>query len=367
MVDFPKNFVPQTVPSGCPGILRHLCRLTGTFQHRGREIPYIVVYSRPEGDGLDPPLTPMIAEQSGFEGVACVDDVSRAAMLALQYHELTGSPVALQLAQRWMTFVSYMQARDGCFHNFICDASGTKNYQGQTSYKGGSWWTVRAVASLVHAWRVTRRPHYRRRFLRAALPVATDIKIAGSLVLILLARWQAEGYDKHLCDLACSLCDQMLDRCPDYFRTHPEVDEIDLFGYTPLQAMAQAARLFGRGDYLAACERTVEHLIQPVMDDGFYHVYPHMQDSQCVYDISPLVLGLEELYRATEAPRYRTMALRCASWLDGNNCANTAMYDATTGRCLDGLSVGSVNRNTGAESAIEAGFIELARRRLQLI
>lgn len=45
------------------------------------------------------------------------------------------------------------------------------------------------------------------------------------------------------------------------------------------------------------------------------------------------------------------------------------MYDPTTGRCLDGLCAddlagASASRNCGAESAIEAGFAELARRQL---
>ncbi len=40
------------------------------------------------------------------------------------------------------------------------------------------------------------------------------------------------------------------------------------------------------------------------------------------------------------------------------------MYDAQTGRCLDGITEGQASRNCGAESAIEAGFAELERLRL---
>jgi hypothetical protein len=61
----------------------------------------------------------------------------------------------------------------------------------------------------------------------------------------------------------------------------------------------------------------------------------------------------------------RELALEGASWLDGHNLAGTAMYDARTGCCSDGITGGQASRNCGAESAIEAGFIELARRRLR--
>jgi hypothetical protein len=138
-----------------------------------------------------------------------------------------------------------------------------------------------------------------------------------------------------------------------------------MWGYHQLQAVARAARLFSRLDYVAACEATVRNLVEPVVADGFYHVYPLEQDHQCAYDISPLVLGLEELYRVTREPRLRELALECAGWLDGQNCAGTAMYDPRTGRCSDGMTQGEASRNCGAESAIEAGFIELARRRLR--
>ena len=129
--------------------------------------------------------------------------------------------------------------------------------------------------------------------------------------------------------------------------------------------MARAARLFSRIDYTAACEQTVHTLVEPVVAGGFYHVYPTQQEHQCAYDVSTLVLGLEELYRATRKPAYRDLALECASWLDGRNAAGEAVYDPRTGRCLDGITNRIASLNCGAESAIEAGFIELARQSLR--
>ena len=93
-------------------------------------------------------------------------------------------------------------------------------------------------------------------------------------------------------------------------------------------------------------------------------IYPHQQDRQCAYSVSTLVLGLEEMYHATHKPTYRDLALECAAWLRGKNPSGQVVYDPQTGRCCDGVSGSVASSNCGAESAIEAGFIELARRRL---
>src|ERR671930_2665181 len=74
-----------------PGILRHVHRLTRSFVHDGQRMSYIHVYARPLGPGPEPELEFITARESGFEGIACVDDAARAAILALHLHEETGS------------------------------------------------------------------------------------------------------------------------------------------------------------------------------------------------------------------------------------------------------------------------------------
>jgi hypothetical protein len=83
------------------------------------------------------------ADDRGFEGIACVDDTARAAVLALQVYEMTQSAVALDLACAWLRFVMYMQGeRDQRMLNLILDATGTHG-NGKTSYPGGEPWSVR--------------------------------------------------------------------------------------------------------------------------------------------------------------------------------------------------------------------------------
>ena len=57
--------------------MRHLRRLTRSFIHDGEHISYIHVYARPLGPVRDAPLEFIAAEETGAEGIACVDDAAR--------------------------------------------------------------------------------------------------------------------------------------------------------------------------------------------------------------------------------------------------------------------------------------------------
>ena len=346
-----------------PGILRHVHRLTRSFVHEGQRISYIHVYARPLGPGPDAELEFITARESGFEGIACVDDVARAAILALQVHEETGSAIALRLARDWLRFVIYMQEPDGRFTNFIADDAGTKNRHGRTSYAGGRWWTARALWALAMAWRVTGDEDYLRHFLHGRLAPTRDLKVKALQALALMELYQRRP-DDHLRQRICALCDAIVASGPGYFRDRSGQDEVALWGYHQLQAVARAAHLFARLDYVRACAATVRTLVASVVADGFYHVYPRQRDLQCAYSVSSLALGLEELYGVSRQASYRDLALECAAWLDGRNPAGRALYDPHTGRCADGITAGTVSPHCGAESAIEAGFITLARQRL---
>jgi uncharacterized protein YyaL (SSP411 family) len=157
----------------------------------------------------------------------------------------------------------------------------------------------------------------------------------------------------------------LVDSGPDYLRDTCGKDEVELYGYFQLAAVARAGRLLEKPAYIKASVETAQHLAKPVIEGGFYHAYPGTRGPQSVFDVSALALGLEELYYATEDKQYREMALQCVSWLDGANPAGVAVYDPETGRCHDKVFLsGEVESKVGAESAIEAGFLHLVRSRL---
>jgi len=347
-----------------PGILRHLVELSESFVTPKDEVTYIHVYAQPAAADDQEDWRPIRAAESGPEGIACVDDVARAAILALQAYRQLGVPVARDLGRTWLGFLAHMQDADGRFTNFIIDRAGRRNRQGRTSYPGGPWWTARALWALAVGLHVTGDEEYLRMLERAHPTRTTNLKVAAIEAMALMEWYDCRPADD-LQRRILHLCDRLVAAGSDYFRDRKEREELYPWGYHQLQAVARAGRIFSRIDYLAACERTLDSAVEPLIVGGFGEIVPWRQAPRCVYDVSTLMLGLEELYLATGQRRCRDLALACVEWLYGANPAGEALYDPRTGRCGDGVSECGVSVNCGAESTIEAGFMELARRRLQ--
>jgi hypothetical protein len=76
---------------------------------------------------------------------------------------------------------------------------------------------------------------------------------------------------------------------------------------------------------------------------------------QIAYGIETMVFATAEAYKETGQDKYADMAGHLAAWFLGANDAGTNMYSPVTGRCYDAISSATnVNRNSGAESTIEA-------------
>jgi hypothetical protein len=69
-------------------------------------------------------------------------------------------------------------------------------------------------------------------------------------------------------------------------------------------------------------------------------------------DAAALVEALVAAWQATGRSRYARLARRALAWFHGVNAAGTAVYDAQSGGCHDGLTIGGVNANEGAESTL---------------
>jgi hypothetical protein len=345
-------------------LLQYLRALTFDFDRDDQHVSCVLVYSEPDPD-REGQYRPIVAAESGFEGVACVDDTARAALLALEVYDRIGSRSALQLAKRWLTFVEYMQYPDGSFANFIRTAAGVRNATGPTSLKGGYWWSARALRALACAYRITGHDQYLERYQRCVLEPLADGKIQAVLALAELDLYRADPTEE--------LAARISERCRfiagptanPYFRDEPTRAAISMWGYHQLHAVASAAVTLHQPSLLGPCGRTLHNVIEPDVRARFWHSYPDRQkNGVCAYDVAPIVQGLKALYEATGTKKYRLLALDASGWFYGRNDADAQMYDPSRGQCRDGITNGVASTNCGAESAIEAGFAELDRRDL---
>lgn len=331
-------------------MIRQLRRLSRTITVEGQPLRAIAVYMRRSGDTwrLDD------ADDTGYEGVACVDDAARVARLFLEAGRRHALPQATTEALGYLRFLLYMQQPDGRFVNFILNWKGEKNFTGPTSLASGPNWNARALRALALAVTTTGERIYREAFDRAFEPVTREMQYADVRAQHVLAALELYNRDKeaHLRRRILAWCDQIAGLCDDRGRLlnwrheeHPH-----LWGYVQAAVLARASVALGRKDWLRLAEGTVLGYLAPRVRRGF------PQGTVIPYEVSSVVANLKALAEVTADTRYRELLYLARAWFRGRNAAATPVYDPIHGLVADGIDGARVSPNSGAESNVEGAF-----------
>ncbi|MDZ7268969.1 MAG: glycoside hydrolase family 9 protein [candidate division KSB1 bacterium] len=400
---------PQQTPQPRLANLSHLNSLYEDIKIDGRPMAIIHIYSEyPDYQWVD----------DSDEGIACVDDAARAAVVYLRHFELTGDSANLRRCRSLIEFCRYMQADDGLFYNFIFPDHAI-NRDGPTSRKSLGWWTARGVWALAEGYRIFRdrdpayagllQQHLHKTFghldtLLQRHPTIDTIKgfpaprwllhnaagdATSELVLGLAAYYRATAEPRVKAYLEkfgeAFVAMQAGDR--NHFPFGAILSWQNVWhgwanGQT--QALATIAALLQREDFLAAARREAEFFYPYLQQQGFPREMEFRRDGnrvhavkidrfpQIAYALRPMIVGALRVAESTGDPRFAVRAAELAQWFFGENAAGAHMYDPPTGRGFDGiLSEKDINRNAGAESTIEALYTMLeleanpvARRKL---
>lgn len=372
--------------------LDHLKHLTEPVTIDGVEMALVHIYSEfPTYDWVD----------DADEGLSCVDDVARAAVVYLWEYERTGDAALLDLARRSLNFVIYMQAEDGEFWNFVWDREGTKNLFGSTSYKSLTWWAMRGLWALGEGVRVFDSVDSAYADVLAAAYLRTEAALAAalgnygeytslhgyeipawipggegnvvSIGLLGLAAYYTARPNATTAEVITKIADGLAQyRLGDHLEypwgMHPHRTNAPGFwtnwgAHTP-HALIVAGMALNRADWIDSARLTAESfLIRHLTLEPFRHigVLPDRME-QIAYGTNMLVQTYAALYHATGDERYAAYAGLAGSWYFGNNMAGVAMYNPANGRVYDGINgpvAWRVNRNAGAESTIE-GLMSMA-------
>lgn len=367
----------------------HLEHLTEMVEVGGQRVGIIHIYADyPDYAWVD-------AKESGPEGIACVDDAARAAVLYLRDFELNNHTQSLDRARSLLDFVLAMQAPDGEFWNFIL-ADHSINRDGKTSFKSFGWWAARGVWCLGLGARVFKDVDS-----AYASQLAAAVERTFPHIQTLLQKYgQIErdaGYATPSWLLYGSGADatsELLMGLVEYYRVNPSpmlrdaitrlayglvvMQEGDvtkppyglhrswttiwhLWGNSQTQALASAGRFLGDSAMIASARVEANGFYTRLIAGGLLKEMDlrdpgsRREYDQIAYCVRPMAVGLLRLYDATGNIDYLRMAGLAASWLFGNNALGLEMYDASTGRCFDGIrSMTEINKNSGAESTIEA-------------
>ncbi len=371
--------------------LAHLNHLYEEVVIDGKPMAIIHIYSEyPDYEWVD----------ASDEGIACVDDVARAAVVYLRHFEITEDSASLERARKLLEFCRYMQAEDGQFYNFIYQDR-SRNTDGKTSFKSFGWWAARGLWALGEGYRVflKRDPQYARQ-------LETQIKKTFPQIDSLLRHYPVvettDGFSAPqwlLYNSAADATSELMLGLAAYAKAsgNPIVlSYLEKFGEGLLAMQLEAGSYFPSGLHLSwqntwhawangqtqALGRLASLVENPQFIEAarlectdFYpkwieHGFPRemtfvhngtpkidkiMPFDQIAYGLRPAVVGALVLADLTGEEQFSELAAKLATWFFKSNPAIAQMYDPKTGRCYDGiLSATQVNRNSGAESTIEA-------------
>jgi hypothetical protein len=368
---------------------RHLEHLTEPILFAGDTVDIIHVYAN------YPDYRWYEAADSGMEGIACVDDAARAAVVYLRHYQLTHEARSLSRARRLLGFILNMQSADGEFYNFIL-SDHSVNRTGKTSIKSFGWWASRGVWSLGLGCAVFRDadprfaeqlnaafrrslPHvhalllnYGRSEIVAGyrvprwLPYESGGDVTSELTLGLVEFYASDpdtslrSAIEKLTSGITMMQDGTVGEYP--YGLHRSWETMwHMWGNSQTQVLATAGKVLSNASMVASAEREAEGFYSRLLVDGYMKEFDVARPSsivryeQIAYAVRPMAVGLIRLYEATGKREYLEMAGLAASWLLGNNVLHEPLYDGSTGRGYDGISDSvTMNRNSGAESTIEA-------------
>jgi multiple sugar transport system substrate-binding protein len=368
------------VPPGPPPLtinLDHLRRLGLDTEVGGRPVRVVALYS--EAPDYQPKGSPA---RDGYEGIAAVDDAARAAVVYLRAFEQTGDSAARRDALGLLAFVAAMEQGDGEFVNFV-DTRGRLNLDAPSSRKSMSFWAARSLWALGEGVRVlgasdsamtSMRPVLDRTVARLSREVTNGALIGGSatataealLGLLALQRGdpspQLASLAARTASLLVPLSTGNMQAPPWGVRVERPTENWHAWGSRSTAALAIAAVVLNRPDFAVAARKEADaawgrfllagQIPSEITPDGTAKWFP-----QIAYGVGSVVEGYLALADATGDDRYAVYAGLVAAWFLGANQASVAMYDPKTGRTFDGIDGPAplkLNRNSGAESTIEA-------------
>ncbi len=334
------------------------------------------------------------------EGFTCVDDVARALVFYCRQHALRPDTANLEKIRTLGEFVLHMQAENGYFYNFMLP-SRQINTTHPNSEAVPAFWSWRAFWALTELAKLDANgmEDVKSRGLEAMRALLRNISglcasttgykyfdgvkvpacIAGlggdqaGLILLALGNYYEIYPSGEVKDLIMRFGTLLSEtqygkpEMPPYCAFFSWQNYWHAWGNIQAYALLRAGRLLSYQPFVEAALNEVRYFYPYCIAQGLLcefkaEMYPGdsmrldiKRFPQIAYGVRPMVYAALEAYDITGDAAFAETAAGLAVWLLGANPAGQSMYDAATGRTYDGIgSESEINRNSGAESTIEA-------------
>jgi len=294
----------------------------------------------------------------------CVDDNSRALIMALMAYQQNRSTEALKILPVYLSFIHYMQRDDGNFRNFL---SFKREYLDEVGSEDSFGRTIWALGYLVYtapndSYKEFAEELFFKSFKHCR--ALNFIRGKANAIIGLYYYLKVNPYHEEVSTLMNDLCAPLMQA----YEAHNSEDwhwfEEGLTydnAILPLSLLC-VTEITGDEKIKKAALEALNFLdkltlgngyLSPVGNDGWYYRGGTMPvfDQQAI-EIMAMVLMYLQAYQVTHQSKYIEKMFTSYLWFLGENTLRVPLYDPETKGCCDGLQPNGINRNQGAESTL---------------
>lgn len=295
----------------------------------------------------------------------CLDDNSRALIMAILAYQQNKSKVALELLPVYLSYIQYMQNEDGSFRNFL---SFTREYLDEVGSEDSFGRTIWALGYLINNAPNNSYREFARELFGKSVPhfkKLNHLRGIGNTMIGLSSYLKAHPGDENISEqfeqLVIPLKEAYRRNRDDKWHWFEEKMTYDN-AILPLALLCHYEKTKDHESLEIALESMeflsektlINGYLNPVGNDGWLFKEGEdmaLYDQQAIETMA-MVLLYFKAYEITQDLNYIKQMHLCYQWFLGENSLRLPLFDHETKGCGDGLQPHGVNRNQGAESTL---------------
>lgn len=294
----------------------------------------------------------------------CLDDNARALLMVLMAYRQKKDSLALDLMPIYLSYIHYMQNKDGTFRNFL---SFNRNFLDEVGSEDSFGRTIWALGYLLG--NAPNDAYYQigRLLFFDASPNFEKLKsirsIANTIIGIsyyLRSNPGDDGMTERLRKLALTLVEHFETNSTNEWKWFEPLLAYDN-GILPL-ALLHSAKILNDAKITRIALKSMNFLSSITMKDGYLSIVGNKKwykkdEERSVFaqqpiDAMAMVLMYHQAFYLTRDKEYLNKLYTAFMWFLGENDLRMSLYDFETKGCCDGFENYGVNRNQGAESSL---------------
>lgn len=291
------------------------------------------------------------------------DDNARGLVFAAKSAGLVKDEGLVELAQKYLSFLRFMQSEDGRLHNFL---SYSRQYLDEPSigdHVGRALWACGSVLNSELPEGLKGPAVYLFDSLMKSAPPSFSLRAEAYAIMALAERHQTSPNE--------SIQERIVELADSIVKRYKEEQESGWKWFEPImtydnprlpQSLFDAFRVTRKQEYLGVAENSLDFLFETETSDNVFSPVGNQGwfkkgHERATYDQQPIEAGAmveaaASAYDITRSPSHHKMIQWSFHWFHGRNLKRLSVYDGSTGACYDGISGDGLNMNQGAESTL---------------